>query len=105
MLTASCASGADSQGGPSPSDAAMTARVDAIFADIRADAPGCAVGVYRNGDLVLAKGYGLANVEDARQITAQTTFDLGSAAKAFTALAVLMLEEQRKLTLDDDVRK
>ncbi len=71
MLLAACASGGDSQGGPSPSDAAMTPRVDAIFADIRADAPGCAVGVYRNGDPVLAKGYGLANVEDARQMTAK----------------------------------
>ncbi len=38
-------------------------------------------------------------------MTVQTTFNLGSAAKAFTALALLMLEEQRKLTLDDDVRK
>lgn len=105
MLLAACAAGGDSHGGSGASGAPVTPRVDAVFADIRADTPGCAVGVYRNGDLLLAKGYGLANVEDARPMTAQTTFNLGSGAKAFTALAVLTLEEQRKLTLDDDVRK
>ena len=48
---------------------ALTARVDSVFADIRDDAPGCAVGAYRNGEMVLAKGYGLANTEDGRRIT------------------------------------
>lgn len=83
----------------------LAAGVDSVFSDIGQDAPGCAVGVYRNGELVLARGYGLANVEDARLITARTTFDLGSAAKQFTALTVLTLEEQRRLSLDDDVRR
>lgn len=81
-----------------------SARVDSIFADIQRDAPGCAVGVFRDCEIVLAKGYGLANVEDARRITAQTTFDLGSGANQFTALAVLLLDQQRRLSLDDDIR-
>ena len=55
--------------------------------------------------MVLAKGYGLASLEDGRPITPRTTFDLGSAAKPFTALATLMLVEQGKLALDDDVRR
>lgn len=83
----------------------QAARVDSVFGDIRHDAPGCAVGVYRDGEPLLAKVYGLANVEDGRRITSYTSFDLGSAAKQFTAFAALMLEQQRRLSLDDDVRR
>jgi CubicO group peptidase (beta-lactamase class C family) len=82
----------------------LSARVDSVFADIRDDSPGCAVGVYRNGEVVLAKGYGLANLEDGRRISPRTNFDLGSAAKPFTALATLRLAEKNRISLDDDVR-
>ena len=81
-------------------------RVDSLFNRlISADSPGCALGVYKNGAVVLARGYGIASMEDGRPITPRTTFDLGSASKSFTALAVLMLEQQGKLSLDDDVRR
>lgn len=83
----------------------LTARVDSVFADIRHDGPGCAVGAYRNGELLLAKVYGLANVEDGRRITPRSTFELGSVSKQFTALAVLTLEAQHRLSLDDKVRR
>lgn len=86
--------------------AAMARRVDALFtARIRQDGPGCAVGVYRDGRVVLARGYGIASVESRRPITARTTFDLGSASKPFTALAALLLEQRGRLSLDDDVRR
>ena len=105
LLLAACTS----ERQPSRADAVkpdvLTARVDSIFADIADDAPGCAVGVYRNGELVMAKGYGRANLKDGRRITSHTTFDLGSASKPFTALAVLMLEAQGRVTLNDDVRR
>jgi len=81
-------------------------RVDSLFArHISATGPGCAVGVYRNGAVVLTRGYGLANAEEGRPITPRTTFDLGSASKPFTALAVLSLERRGVLSLDDDVRR
>jgi CubicO group peptidase (beta-lactamase class C family) len=54
---------------------------------------------------VLAKGYGLANLEDGRHISPRTNFDLGSAAKPFTALATLMLAEENRISLNDDVRR
>ncbi len=87
-------------------DGALERRVDALFTSaIRADGPGCAVGVYQNGRTVLARGYGLASLEDGRPITARTAFNLGSLSKPFTALAVLMLEQRGRLSLDDDVRR
>ncbi|QJR37619.1 serine hydrolase domain-containing protein [Gemmatimonas groenlandica] len=86
--------------------AAPSAQVDSLFLhEIRPGAPGCAVGVYRSGEIVLARGYGVASVEDGRPITSRTTFNLGSASKPFTALAALMLEQRGALSMADDVRR
>ncbi len=91
---------------PTPSAARLARQVDSLFTrQIRPSDPGCAVGVYRDGQIVLAKGYGLASVEERRPITASTAFNIGSVAKPFTAMAALMLAEQGKLSLDDDVRR
>lgn len=80
--------------------------VDAIFADLtKPGSPGCALGIYRDGKIIYAKGYGLANVEDNVAISPQTVFDVGSVSKQFTAASILLLEKQGKLRLDDDVRK
>jgi len=81
-------------------------RVDSLFNRyISQDGPGCALGVYKDGEVLLTRGYGLASVEDGRPIRPRTTFNLGSVSKPFTALAVLMLEQNGKLSLDDDVRR
>lgn len=86
--------------------AAASARVDSLFTNIiRSDGPGCAVGVYRSGEIILARGYGLASVETGQPITAHTTFNIGSVSKPFTALAALILERDGKLSLDDDIRR
>lgn len=58
-----------------------------------------------NGEVVLSQGYGLANLEHAVRATAHTVFQSGSMAKQFTAMAVMMLVEQRKLSLDDAIAK
>ena len=79
---------------------------DKVFEDLtKPGAPGCALGVYCNGKIVYAKGYGLANIEERVPITPQTVFDVGSVSKQFTAASILLLEKQGKLSLDDDVRK
>jgi CubicO group peptidase (beta-lactamase class C family) len=81
-------------------------QIDAIFADLtKPGSPGCALGVYRDGEIIYAKGYGLANIEENVPITPQTVFDIGSISKQFTAASVLLLEKEGKLRLDDDVRK
>ena len=81
-------------------------KIDAIFADLtKPGSPGCALGVYRDGEIIYAQGYGLANIEGNVPITPQTVFDVGSISKQFTAASVLLLEKEGKLRLDDDVRK
>src|ERR1043165_1628855 len=80
-------------------------RIDAVFARYSADGPGCALGVFQNGRVALAKGYGLANIEYGVPITAQTPFIMGSVSKQFTAATIALLVEQGRLSLDDDVRK
>ncbi len=87
-------------------DVALAGQVDGLFlAQIRPDTPGCAVGVYRRGEIVLARAYGLASLEDGRPITPRSAFNLGSASKPFTTLAVFLLEQRGRFSVDDDVRK
>lgn len=88
---------------PSPD---IVAKVDAVFAAYaKPDTPGCAVGVARGGQIVLERGYGFANLEYDAPITPETIFEAGSVTKQFTALAVLLLAEDGRLSLDDPVRK
>jgi CubicO group peptidase (beta-lactamase class C family) len=87
-------------------DSSPHARVDRIFAQWdRTDSPGCAVGVYRNGSIEYARGYGMANLELGVALSPQSIFDIGSTSKQFTAMSVMLLARDGKLSLDDDIRK
>ncbi|HLJ56503.1 MAG TPA: serine hydrolase domain-containing protein [Chthonomonadaceae bacterium] len=68
-------------------------------------APGVAVGIVRDGKLVTARGYGLANVENHVPVTPDTVFEIGSMTKQFTAALVLMQVEEGKIGLDDKIDK
>src|SRR5690242_10892022 len=86
--------------------ATMVKRIDSVYARYASpDAPGCALGVYQNGRIVLEKGYGSANLEYGVPITPTTPFIMGSVSKQFTAAAIALLAEQGRIKLDDDVRK
>lgn len=81
-------------------------KVDEVFADIaKPGSPGCALAVARKGKIIYEKGYGLANIEENVAITPTTVFDVGSTSKQFTAASILLLEQQGKLSVDDDVHK
>jgi len=67
--------------------------------------PGVAVGIYSRGQVLLAKGYGLANVELAVPVKPETIFQSGSVGKQFVSAAILMLVEEGKVSLDDSVTK
>ena len=83
-----------------------SARVDQIFADLqKPGSPGCALGIFRDGHILYAKGYGLASVEGNTPITPKTVFDIGSTSKQFTAASIVLLEQQGKLSVNNDVRK
>jgi CubicO group peptidase (beta-lactamase class C family) len=68
-------------------------------------APGCAAAVSLNGETVFEKAYGLAELEHNVPNTPQTVFESGSVAKQFTAAALVLLQQDGKLSLDDPVRK
>ena len=82
-----------------------TAAIDSIFAFATPTSPGCAVGVSRRGTLVVNRAYGLADVERAVPLSQSSLFDIGSTQKQFTAAAVLLLVEEGRLSLSDDIRK
>lgn len=67
--------------------------------------PGCAVGVSLNGESVFEKAFGLAEMEHNIVNTPQTIFESGSVAKQFTAAALVLLQQDGKLSIDDPVRK
>jgi CubicO group peptidase (beta-lactamase class C family) len=67
--------------------------------------PGCAVIVRHNGKVVVCEGYGVANVEHDVRVTPQTVFQSGSIGKQFTAMAIMMLIEEKKVALEDPISK
>ncbi|MBL8269067.1 serine hydrolase domain-containing protein [Steroidobacter sp.] len=85
--------------------ATTEAAIDALFVDLTAPgSPGAAVGIYRGGRVVFAKGYGLADLESGAPITPQTPFHVASMSKQFAAFAIALLAREGKVDLDADVR-
>ncbi len=70
-----------------------------------AESPGTAVSIMRHGKTLYKKGYGLANLEYNIPITSETVFHVASVSKQFTVFSILLLAQQGKLSLDDDIRK
>ena len=80
--------------------------VDRVFDAWRnTDSPGCALGVSRNGHVVYERGYGMANLETGTPITPASIFHVASVSKQFTAMAIMLLVRDGKLSVDDDIRK
>jgi len=67
--------------------------------------PGLAVGIYDRGRILLAQGYGLANVELSVPVKPETIFQSGSTGKQYVSAAIMMLVEEGKLSLDDSITK
>lgn len=72
---------------------------------IKAGAPGLALGIVKNGTVVYERYLGLANLQHQIPVSAQTRFNLASVAKQFTALCVLKLVLENKLSLETDIRQ
>lgn len=84
----------------------MTKVDDYIRAEMQTQQiPGLSLAVIRNGEIVLARGYGMANVEHQVPVKPETIFQSGSMGKQFTATAVMMLVEEGKISLDDKITK
>ena len=86
----------------------LEAFLNPIFAEAmeKEHLPGAVFVLVKDGKVVLAKGYGYADVERKTSVVPeQTIFRIGSITKVFTALAVMQLADRRKITLDEDVNK
>ncbi|MGH9843739.1 MAG: serine hydrolase domain-containing protein, partial [Blastocatellia bacterium] len=84
----------------------MTAEIDEMLAkEFKANEPGAAAIVVKDGKVVFRKGYGMANMEFGIPIEPDMIFRIGSVTKQFTAVATLMLAEQGKLSLSDEITK
>jgi len=102
--------GARAQASPPPPPSAeadsFAVRVDSLLAPWRGpDRPGCVVGVSRRGRVLLERGYGMADIASGTPMTPATVVHGASLAKSVTAMAVLLLVREGRLTLDDDVRR
>lgn len=85
---------------------ARAVRVDSVFeAFDRTDSPGCALGVYQDGRILYSRGYGMASLELGVALSPRSVVDVGSISKQFTAMSILMLQKEGKLSLDDPIRK
>ncbi|HEX3368210.1 MAG TPA: serine hydrolase domain-containing protein [Candidatus Cybelea sp.] len=71
----------------------------------RSHVPGAAVGIYSRGNLLLAKGYGFANVELRVPVKPETVFQSGSVGKQFVSAAIMMLVEEGRVSLNDSIIK
>ncbi|MCX6630618.1 MAG: serine hydrolase, partial [Candidatus Solibacter sp.] len=96
LLGAAAAAGALSQ----------NAAVDKIFAAFdKKDSPGCALAVIREGKVVYTRGYGMADLDHDIPISPSSVFHVASISKEFTAASILMLAEEGKLSIEDDIHK
>lgn len=79
--------------------------VDKLMSAYQGNVPGASVLIVRNGRVILRRAYGLADLENAKAASAATNYRLASMTKQFTAAAVLILVQDRRLSLDDPIRK
>lgn len=76
-----------------------------IQSKIKEGAPGVVIGVIKNGAFVHKKAYGLANLDYDIPLTTSSVFRIASTSKQFTAASIILLEQQGKINLNDDIRK
>jgi CubicO group peptidase (beta-lactamase class C family) len=87
-------------------NAVQFARVHRLFAPVDTpESPGCAVGIYSEGEPLYLHGYGAADLEQGIPIGPATVFHVASLSKQFTAAAVALLERAGCLSLDESLRK
>ena len=80
--------------------------VDKLFSEWnKSDSPGGSFAVIKNGDVLYKGGFGYGNLDYDYPNASNSVFYLASVSKQFTAMAMALLEEQGKISLDDDIRK
>lgn len=102
LLLGGCGTRSPEASPGTPGSAALAA-VDSIAEEARTrkSIPGLSIAITRGGRELLAKGYGVADLQSGAPATPRTVYQIGSISKQFTAAAVLRLVERSKLSLDD----
>ncbi len=84
----------------------LSAQFDKLLSEqYKEDGPGVAALVARDGEVIYRKAFGQANLELGVSMKAENIFELGSITKQFTAVSILMLQEQGKLNISDEITK
>ncbi|WP_222983829.1 serine hydrolase domain-containing protein [Flagellimonas meishanensis] len=79
-------------------------KINSIFNSYKS-APGCAVGIFKKGEIIYSNGYGLSNIGSQEFVSDRTVFDIASVSKQFTAACIFLLEAEGKLSLEDEIQK
>jgi len=85
----------------------LTEKIDKVATDTltRTGVPSASIAIVKDGQIAYVKAYGNARLEPETPATPQMRYSIGSISKQFTAAAILLLQEQGKLSLDDKVSK
>ena len=88
-------------------DPALKTRIDSIAVDVlkQTGVPSASVAIVKSGKLVYTRAYGNAHLDPPLPATPEMRYSIGSISKQFTAAAILLLQEQGRLSLDDVVGK
>ena len=83
-----------------------SSQFDIIFDSLfKADEPGGAVLIAKDGKIIYEKGFGVDDIKTKKPISSHTLFNIGSISKTFVAYGILQLAKENKLSLDDDIYK
>src|SRR6056297_2006031 len=82
----------------------IATKIDSLLSQYNDNEPGVAIGLVKNNQLVYEKYFGLANLDYEIPIHKETSFHVASVSKQFTAFAILLLEDEGELSLEDDIR-
>jgi CubicO group peptidase (beta-lactamase class C family) len=84
----------------------LSNRIDSLISiNVTNSTPGCVVGIIKDGKILYKQCYGMANLDYRIPVSDSTVFNLASVSKQFTAFLVLLLEQEGKLNLDDEIQK
>lgn len=82
----------------------LDSEIDKLY-QVKNNEPGFSIAVFKGNDIILEKQYGCSNLDYDIPITDETVFDIGSIAKQFTSAAILLLENEGKLSIKDPAYK
>lgn len=86
-------------------DSSQRRRIAALFAGFDSNTPGFALGIMSDGRMIYSRGYGMATLSPPVANDASKVSDIASICEQFTAATIVLLAQQGKLKLTDDVRK